>query len=200
MTDQDQHDTILREFKQAEAILHGHFILSSGLRSDTYLQCARVMMDPVRGERLCAMLADTLRAALPEQPDVVVSPAMGGVIVGYEMARQLRLPAMFCERVDGSFALRRGFALHPGQKVLLVEDVVTTGVSSREAVACIEAQGAEVVAEAALVDRSNGEHGLPFPLHALLSLTIHSYDPADLPEHLKTVEPVKPGSRVTPLK
>ncbi len=186
---------VMQEFVAADAILRGHFILSSGLRSDTYLQCARVMMDTNRAERLCRALAEKLRAALGTLPDIVVAPAMGGVVVGYEMGRQLGLPTLFCERVEGTFTLRRGFALQEGQRVLLVEDVVTTGKSSLETVACIESYGAEVVAECSLIDRSNGTHGLPFPLISLLTLDVKTYRLDDLPEELGDIPPVKPGSR-----
>jgi orotate phosphoribosyltransferase len=188
-------ETILAEFEAADAILKGHFILSSGLHSDTYLQCARVMMDAARGERLCAALADKVRTHLPIFPDVIVAPAMGGVVVGYEMGRQLALPTMFCERVDGAFTLRRGFHLEAGQTVLMIEDVVTTGKSSLEAVACVESYGATVVAEASLIDRSGGNHALPFPLFSLLTLEVASYAPDTLPSHLQNIPAVKPGSR-----
>jgi orotate phosphoribosyltransferase len=188
-------DDVLREFEQAEAILRGHFILSSGLRSDTYLQCARVMMDTARAERLCAALAEKIRTSMPTLPDVVVAPAMGGVLVGYEIGRQLRLPTMFCERVDGVFSLRRGFGLEKGQRVLLVEDVVTTGKSSLETVECVRSHGAEVVAEASLIDRSGGIHGLPFPLISLLSLEVKSYSADALPAELAAIPAIKPGSR-----
>jgi orotate phosphoribosyltransferase len=188
-------DQVLHEFTEAEAMLRGHFILSSGLRSDTYLQCARVMMDTARAERLCAALAEKIRASLPTLPDVVVAPAMGGVLVGYEIGRQLRLPTIFCERVDGVFSLRRGFVLEKGQRVLLVEDVVTTGKSSLETVECVRCHGAEVVAEASLIDRSGSTHGLPFPLISLLTLEVKSYHPDALPEHLLSIPAVKPGSR-----
>lgn len=191
----EKEHTILQEFVEADAILRGHFILSSGLRSDTYLQCARVMMDTARAERLCAQLAQRVRAMLDPLPDVVVAPAMGGVLVGYEMGRQLRLPTLFCERVDGIFALRRGFTLQEGQRVLLVEDVVTTGKSSLETVECVHAYGAQVVAECSLIDRSNGTHGLPFPLISLLTLDVATHHPDDLPDHLRDIPAVKPGSR-----
>lgn len=189
---------LLQEFKDADAVLHGHFILSSGLHSDTYLQCARVMMDTERGERLCGMLAHQVcnhLTATQETIDAVVAPAMGGVVVGYEMGRQLRVPTMFCERVEGAFQLRRGFDLPEGANVLLVEDVVTTGKSSLEAVKCIEGLGANVVAEASLVDRSNGEHNLPFPLISLLQLQVKTFDDANVPDDLKDIPAVKPGSR-----
>lgn len=187
---------ITQEFLDAEAILKGHFILSSGLHSDTYLQCARVLMDPARADRLCKELARRIEARFGANAfDVVVAPAMGGVIVGYEMARQLRLPSLFCERQDGQFTLRRGFTLEAGQRVLLVEDVVTTGKSSMETVICVENYGAKVVAEASLIDRSGGQHGLPFPLVSLLTLDVPTYQPDALPEHLKDIPAMKPGSR-----
>ena len=189
-------DDILAEFKAADAILHGHFILSSGLRSDTYLQCARVLMDPERGARLCAALAAKVREVLVGQTiDLVVAPAMGGVIVGYEMARQLGVPSVFCERVDGEFQLRRGFDIEDGAKILLVEDVVTTGKSSLETVTCIQGYGGEVIAEASLVDRSNGTHNLPFPLVSLLDVEVATYKPDELPTELAAIPAVKPGSR-----
>lgn len=188
--------SILQEFKDAEALLTGHFILSSGLHSDAYLQCARVLMDARRADRLCRQLADQIRQSLGGITiDMVVSPAMGGVVVGYEMGRQLGLPAIFCERVEGKFALRRGFAIPQGARVLVVEDVVTTGKSSLETFECITAHGGTVVAEASLVDRSNGEVDLGVPLISLMSLKVASYDPAHLPEHLQQIPAIKPGSR-----
>src|SRR5688500_12410507 len=137
---------ILDEFRTAEALLEGHFILSSGLRSSRYLQCARVLMDPARAERLARALAGKLPADIRDSIDAVVSPAMGGVIIGHEMGRALGKRAMFLERPDGVFGLRRGFSLEAGERVLMVEDVVTTGLSSREAIAAIKAAGGIVVA------------------------------------------------------
>ena len=190
---------VMQEFKDAGAILTGHFILSSGLHSSTYLQCARVLMDAARGDRLCRELAIKIKQWMREskQPiDIIVSPAMGGVVVGYEMGRQLNLPSMFCERVDGIFALRRGFALEPGQRVLIVEDVVTTGKSSMEAVACINEYGAIPVAVASLIDRlSQNDVSLTLPLISLLKLDIPTYKSDALPEDLKAIPAVKPGSR-----
>lgn len=187
---------VLAEFNEAQAILRGHFVLSSGLHSDTYLQCARVLMNPKRAERLCRALADRVLSALFQQSiDVVVAPAMGGVVVGYEMARQLHVDGVFCERENGVFALRRGFSIKKGARVLLVEDVVTTGKSSLEAVACIEAAGAQVIAEASLIDRSGGAHGLPFPLISLLTLDVKTYAEDALPAHLQSIPAEKPGSR-----
>lgn len=188
-------DEILAEFRAAEALLEGHFILSSGLRSPRYLQCARVLMDGARAERLARALADKLPAAVREGIDVVVSPAMGGVIIGHEMGRALSKPAMFLERPDGVFHFRRGFALKPGQKVLMVEDVVTTGLSSREAIAAVRAAGGEVVAEAALVDRSGGQADLGVPFHPLIRIDVPTFSPDALPPDLAALPAVKPGSR-----
>lgn len=187
---------IMAEFEAAEAILKGHFILSSGLHSEMYLQCARVLMNPKRAEKLCAALAEKVRA-LPggDSIDLVVAPAMGGVVVGYEMGRQLEVETIFCERENGQFTLRRGFTIPEGAKILLVEDVVTTGKSSLETVECIKAYGGTVVAEASLIDRSNGTHGLPFPLASLLMLDVKTFQPDALPAHLQAVPAVKPGSR-----
>ena len=188
-------DEILAEFRAADALLEGHFILSSGLRSPRYLQCARVLMDPARAERLARALAARLPAEVREAIDVVVSPAMGGVIIGHEMGRALGKPAMFLERPQGAFELRRGFRLDPGSRVLMVEDVVTTGLSSREAIKAIEAAGGEVIAAAALVDRSNGSVDLGVPFTPLIAIDFPTYDAAELPPHLAGTQAVKPGSR-----
>jgi orotate phosphoribosyltransferase len=188
-------DEILAEFRTAKALLDGHFILSSGLRSPRYLQCARVLMDPARAERLARALAAKLPAEVRDRVEAVVSPAMGGVIIGHEMGRALGKPAMFVERPDGEFRLRRGFSLAPGTRVLMVEDVVTTGLSSREAIEAVRATGAEVIAEAALVDRSAGEADLGVPFTALIRIDVPTYDAADLPPELAAIPAVKPGSR-----
>ena len=193
MTDDD----ILAEFRAAEALLEGHFILSSGLRSPKYLQCARVLMDAARAERLAIALAAKLPADVRESIGVVVSPAMGGVIIGHEMGRALGRLAMFVERPDGVFGLRRGFALNPGDKVLIVEDVVTTGLSSREAIKAIEAAGGKVVAAAALVDRSGGTVDLGVPFVPLIRIDVPTYAADSLPESLAAIPAVKPGSRAT---
>ena len=190
-----ENTQILQEFKDAGAILNGHFILSSGLRSPMYVQCARVLTDAKRADRLCKALAAKIHDA-GIAVDVIVAPAMGGVVVGYEMGRQLDVESMFCERVDGVFALRRGFYLEKGQRVLVVEDVVTTGKSSMEAVACIESYGAKAVAVASLIDRrADNDVTLTLPLISLLKLDIPTYKPDALPDDLKNIEAVKPGSR-----
>lgn len=188
-------DEILAEFRAAEALLEGHFILSSGLRSPRYLQCARVLMDPARAERLARALAAKLPPALREQIAAVVSPAMGGVIVGHEMGRALARPAMFVERPRGRFELRRGFRLEPGQQVLLVEDVVTTGLSSREAIAAIEDAGGKVIAACALVDRSGGTADLGVSFTPLIRIDVPAYAADRLPPELAAIPAVKPGSR-----
>lgn len=186
---------LLDIFRQSDALLEGHFILSSGKRSSVYLQCARVLMDTARAERLCRKLADKIRLRVGGGLDLVVSPAMGGVIVGYEMARQLRLPSIFAERVDGSFAFRRGFSIPDGARCLMVEDVVTTGLSSRECFDAIEAAGGTVAAAASLVDRSGGSVDFGVPYEALLTLSVPVHDPDNLPKALKAIPAIKPGSR-----
>lgn len=188
-------DEILAEFRSANALLEGHFILSSGLRSPRYLQCARVLMDPKRAEKLARALADKLPVAIAESVDAVVSPAMGGVIIGHEMGRALGVSAMFVERPDGEFHLRRGFALEPGARVLLVEDVVTTGLSSKEAIRAIEATGAKVIAAASLVDRSGGTVELGVPFTPLIRIDVPTYAADDLPPELAAIPAMKPGSR-----
>lgn len=186
---------ILAEFRAADALLDGHFILSSGLRSARYLQCARVLMDPARAARLCAALIAKLPVDVRDSVSGVVSPAMGGVIVGYEVARQLDVASMFVERPGGTFELRRGFALVPGAKILMVEDVVTTGLSSREAIAAITAAGGAVIHAACLVDRSDGHADVGVPLTSLLRLAVPSYPADALPPELAAIPAVKPGSR-----
>jgi len=190
-------DQILDEFRAAGALLEGHFILSSGLRSPKYLQCARVLMDPARAERLARELASRLPKIVADQVQAVVSPAMGGVIIGHEMGRALGKPAMFLERPEGTFELRRGFRLNPGTKVLMVEDVVTTGLSSREAIDAVQRAGGEVVAEAALVDRSGGKADLGVPFTPLIRIDVPTYEAESVPPDLAAIPATKPGSRAT---
>ncbi|WP_338425670.1 orotate phosphoribosyltransferase [Sphingopyxis kveilinensis] len=189
-------DEILAEFRAADALLQGHFLLSSGRHSEYYLQCARVLMDTNRAGRLAAALAAKLPRELRQSIDLVVSPAMGGVIIGHEMGRALGKPAIFVERPTGTFELRRGFTIDPGSKVLMVEDVVTTGLSSREAMEAVRAAGGEVVAEAALVDRSGGSNiDLGVPFYPLVAINFPTYAADDLPPELAGTEAIKPGSR-----
>lgn len=188
-------EEVLAEFRAAGALLEGHFILSSGLRSPRYLQCARVLMDARRAERLCAALAAKVRQIYSGPIDMVVSPAMGGVIVGYEMGRQLGVPAIFTERVDGKLALRRGFTIGNGARVVMVEDIVTTGLSSRECIEAIAAEGGVTVAAACLINRSGGKADLGVPLAALAELEIPAYPADQLPPELAAIPAIKPGSR-----
>jgi orotate phosphoribosyltransferase len=190
-------EDILAEFRAAGALLEGHFILSSGLRSPRYLQCARVLMDGARAERLARALAAKIPAELRTRIDAVVSPAMGGVIIGHEMGRALGKPAMFVERPQGAFELRRGFRLDPGTRVLMVEDVVTTGLSSREAIEAVRAAGGDVVAEAALVDRSSGTVDLGVPFYPLIRIDVPTYRADAVPPELAAIPAIKPGSRAT---
>jgi orotate phosphoribosyltransferase len=189
------NDEVLAEFKAAGALLEGHFILTSGLRSPRYLQCARVLMDPARAERLCAALARNVKAKIAGQIELVASPAMGGVIVGYEMARQLGVESIFFERVEGKFSLRRGFTIKKGARVLMVEDIVTTGLSSRECIAGIQDEGGETVGAACLIDRSGGKAELGVPLASLASIEVPTFPADKLPPELAAVPAVKPGSR-----
>ncbi|MFC0205545.1 orotate phosphoribosyltransferase [Novosphingobium soli] len=188
-------EEVLAEFRASKALLEGHFLLSSGRHSAHYLQCARVLMNPDRAARLAVALAARLPHDIRKQIGKVVSPAMGGVIIGQEMGRALHVDAMFVERPTGTFELRRGFALEPGDKVLMVEDVVTTGLSSREAIKAIEEAGGTVIAAAALVDRSAGAVDLGVPFFPLVALNFPTYAPDELPPELAATTAVKPGSR-----
>lgn len=186
---------VLAEFRAADALLEGHFILSSGLHSPRYLQCARVLMNPERAGRLASALVARLPGEIRREIEIVVSPAMGGLIIGHEMGRALGLDAIFLERPQGHFELRRGFALAEGAKVLMVEDVVTTGLSSREAIKAVAEGGGIVVAEAALVDRSGGAADLGVPFFPLVAIDAPSYTEDEIPEELTAMPAVKPGSR-----
>ena len=188
-------DEVLSEFRASEALLEGHFLLSSGRHSAHYLQCARVLMNPDRAARLALALVHKIPRELRHQIAKVVSPAMGGIIIGQEVGRALGVDAMFVERPTGTFEFRRGFALAPGEKVLMVEDVVTTGLSSREAMAAIEQEGGEVIAAASLVDRSGGEASFPVPFFPLVELNFPTYAEDEVPEALAQVPVTKPGSR-----
>ncbi len=188
-------DEILDVFRQSGALLEGHFILSSGLRSPVFLQKARVFMHPDRAEKLCKALAEKLRAEGYGGVSQIVSPAVGGIIPGYETARHLGVPAIYTERVDGRFQLRRGFEIAKGEKVLVVEDIVTTGLSIRECIDCLREIGADVVAAACLIDRSAGEADVGVPLVALAQYKVPAYPADALPPELAAIPATKPGSR-----
>ncbi|MCF6292755.1 MAG: orotate phosphoribosyltransferase [Robiginitomaculum sp.] len=188
-------EQVLEEFRQAGALLEGHFILSSGRHSGFFLQKAFVFMDPKRTETLCKSLAELVITSNLGPFDVIVSPAVGGLIPGYEMARQLELPAMFVEREGGEFVLRRGFQLAKGTRVLIVEDIVTTGLSSRECIEAVRALGADVVAEACLIDRSGGMADVGAPLLSLAQVDFPTFAADEIPDHLSQIPAIKPGSR-----
>ncbi len=188
-------EDVLAEFRSSGALLEGHFKLSSGRHSGHYLQCARVLMNPARAARLAQAVVNRIPSEVLEKMDAVVSPAMGGIIIGQEIARVLGKDHMFLERPEGTFHLRRGFALEPGAKVLMVEDVVTTGLSSREAIAAVAKEGGEVIAECSLIDRSEGSADLGVPFYPLAAFNFPTYDEGDIPEELAAVAVTKPGSR-----
>jgi orotate phosphoribosyltransferase len=188
-------EAVLAEFRASGALLEGHFKLSSGRHSGHYLQCARVLMNPARAARLAEAVVAGIPQEVRAKVDVVVSPAMGGIIIGHEVGRALGKDALFLERPEGVFHLRRGFALSKGAKVLMVEDVVTTGLSSREAIAAVAREGGEVIAECAIIDRSCGSVDLGVPFYPLLAIDFPTYDANDIPAELASVDVTKPGSR-----
>lgn len=181
-------------FRQSGAILEGHFILTSGLRSPVFIQKARVFMYPERTEVLCRALAEKIRAAELGDIELIVSPAVGGIVPGYETARQLGVPAVWVEREDGEFKLRR-FEIAPATRVLVVEDIVTTGLSIRETVDAVSALGAKVVGCACLIDRSGGEADIGIPLVALANYRVPAYPANQVPPEMAAIPAVKPGSR-----
>jgi orotate phosphoribosyltransferase len=191
MMDQDE---VLEIFEICGALLKGHFILSSGRHADTYLNKALVSRFPEPTGRLGRALAERI-GGLSQAPSVVVSPAMGAILFGYETARAMDLPFLYTEREGGEFTFRRGFSLSEGQKVVVVEDIVSTGLSARECVDAVRAAGGEPLAVACLIDRSGGKADLGVPLVALAELDIPTYDADDLPDHLQDIPAVKPGSR-----
>jgi len=187
-------EEVLNEFRGAGALREGHFVLSSGLHSPVFLQKNLVFQYPDRTARLCKALADRIRAAVGGV-DLCISPAVGGIIPGYETARQLGVPSMYVEREGGEFKLRRAFAIPPGARIAMVEDIVTTGLSSRECVAAIRAIGGNVVCAACIVDRSGGKADVGVPLIALASLAVPAYPADALPPELAAVPIEDPGSR-----
>ena len=187
-------DDVLDEFRAAGALRDGHFVLSSGLHSPVFLQKNLVFMDTARCARLCKALAEKITASVGPV-DVAISPAVGGIIPGYETARWLGVPSMYVEREGGEFRLRRGFHVEPGQKVVMVEDIVTTGLSSRECIAAIRAAGGTVVAAACIVDRSGGRADVGVPLVALATLDVPAYPADTLPPELAALPVEDPGSR-----
>ena len=188
-------DDVLNEFREAGALWEGHFILASGLHSGTYLQKSLVFQNPDRTERLAKGIAEIAQSSGHGPFDIVVAPAVGAIIPGYEVARQLGLSAVFAERSGAGFELKRGFSLKPGARVLMVEDMVTTGVSSRECLECIRAAGGNPVLAVCLIDRSGGKAEIGVPFKALATLDIPAYKPEDVPPELAKIPPQKPGTR-----
>jgi orotate phosphoribosyltransferase len=182
-------------FRSTGAFLEGHFILSSGLHSPNYMQCAKVLQHPEHGERFAKALAAKL---LDLRPTAVLAPALGGILVGYELARALKIRSLFAERVDGIMSLRRGQEILPTDRLILCEDVVTTGKSIKEVEALALAAGATVVAMVAIVDRSGGKWSLSQPLTSLLTMKLETYPPESCPLCAAGSQAVKPGSRPTP--
>ena len=187
-------DQIFKKFKEAGALLKGHFVLSSGLHSAKYIQCARVMMFPKISQFLCKELAKKISETFGPI-DLIVSPAMGGVIVGYEVAKQLGVPAIFFERVEGQFQLRRGFEIKKQTKCIMVEDIVTTGLSSRECISAITEHRGNVIGAACLIDRSSGAANVGVDLVSLAEMTIETYEESNIPSWLNEIPISKPGSR-----
>lgn len=188
-------EEVLNIFKESGALLEGHFLLSSGLHSDRYLQCALVLQNPKQAAALGTALAAKLRA-LGEAPDLVIAPALGGILVAHEVAREIGVRGLFAERQEGSLRLRRGFQIHPGEKAFVVEDVVTTGGSTRETMEVVTQAGGIVIAAGSLIDRSGGKTNLGVPRTALAVLNVPAFTAEECPL-CKTGSPaVKPGSRI----
>jgi orotate phosphoribosyltransferase len=185
-------DEILDTFKQTGALLKGHFLLTSGLHSNQYFQCARVLQHPKIAESLCRQLAEHYAGA---DIAAVIAPAIGGIIVSHETARALGVPALFAERQDGRMTLRRGFVIPEGEKILVVEDVTTTGGSVREVIDLVQEKGAETAGAACLVDRSGGTVDLGVALHPLVRLQVETFKPDACPLCRQGMPVVKPGSR-----
>jgi orotate phosphoribosyltransferase len=193
----DQAEVISR-LKETESFLEGHFQFSSGLHGEAYVQCARLLQYPRQAEAVCRALADLLPQAEQASLAAVVGPALGGMIIAYELARQLGVKGIFAERQEGVFTLRRGFCLSPGDKVLVAEDVITTGGSVKEVVTLLKAGGVEVVGVACIVDRSGGTADPGAPLFSLAQLPLKNYSPEACPLCRQGIPLVKPGSRPRP--
>jgi|TARA_B100001540_G_scaffold191083_1_gene168419 orotate phosphoribosyltransferase len=184
----------LKILKETNALLEGHFILSSGLHSDKYVQCAQLLSKPKKAKNICISLAEKIKQNL-KKIDLILSPAMGGVVIGYEIGRILNLETIFAERINGNFQLRRGFEINKQNKILIIEDVITTGKSSLECSNLVRKAGAEIVGYACIIDRSNGQSKIKNKIISQVEINIPTYNKDDLPEHLKKIKPKKPGSR-----
>ncbi len=188
------YEESLKILKETNALIEGHFILSSGLHSSKYVQCAQLLSKPIKAAKLCQSLADKIREKF-KNFDLILSPAMGGIVVGYEMGRLLGKETIFSERVNGKFELRRGFSIKKNCKVLIVEDVITTGKSSLECSNLVSSNNAEIVGYACIIDRSNGQSKIKKEIISQIKLNIKTYTEKNLPKDLSTIKPIKPGSR-----
>tara|TARA_B100001123_G_C14995301_1_gene901329 strand:+ start:27 stop:608 length:582 start_codon:yes stop_codon:yes gene_type:complete len=184
----------LKILKETNALLEGHFILSSGLHSDKYVQCAQLLSKPERAKDICSSLAEKIRENY-KKIDLILSPAIGGIVIGYEIGRVLNIETIFAERINEGFNLRRGFEIKKGQKVLIIEDVITTGKSSLECSNLVKKAGAEIIGYACLIDRSNGKSNITNKIVSQIQIQIPTYKKEDLPKHLEKIKAVKPGSR-----
>jgi orotate phosphoribosyltransferase len=184
----------LKILKETNALIEGHFILSSGLHSSKYVQCAQLMSKPDQARKICESLAVKIKKEFSDF-DLILSPAMGGIIIGYEMGRLLKKETIFSERVNGDFKLRRDFRIQKNTKVLIIEDVITTGLSSLECSKLVTSIGANIIGYACLIDRSNGKSKIKDKIVSQIELNITTYSKDNLPEELSSIEPVKPGSR-----
>ena len=189
-------EEILKILEEVNAIQYGHFILSSGKRSSTYCQCAKIFIDPKVGSKICNSLAKKIKDQIDQDIDYVVSPAMGGVLVGYETANQLNSQSVFFERVENEFQMRRGFEIEENKNVLFVEDVITTGKSSKECLAELNKLNINLIGIACIVDRSSEKIFDDHQITSLIKLKIPVYDEQNIPDELKNIEPIKPGSRL----
>jgi len=184
----------LKILKETNALLEGHFILSSGLHSDKYVQCAQLLSKPEKAKDICNSLAEKIRENY-KKIDLILSPAIGGIVIGYEIGRVLNIETIFAERINEGFNLRRGFEIKKGQRVLVVEDVITTGKSSLECSNLVKKAGAEIIGYACLIDRSNGKSNIANKIVSQIEIQIPTYKKEDLPNHLEKIKAVKPGSR-----
>ena len=185
-------DEILKHFRDTQALLSGHFVLSSGLHSPSYLQCALALQNPPDAARFGQAIASRIES----EADAVASPAIGGLIIGFAVAEALNKRFIWTERQNGEMTLRRGFTVRPGERILVVEDVITTGGSTRECIAALEANGGKVIAAASIIDRSNGAADVGVPRISLATLDVPSYPREECPMCADGIEAVKPGSRI----
>ena len=184
----------LKILKETDALLEGHFILSSGLHSDKYVQCAKLLSKPDKANQICLSLADKIKKQCKDI-DLILSPAIGGIVIGYEIGRILKTETIFAERINGNFNLRRGFKIKEGQKILIIEDVITTGKSSLECSNLATQVNAEIIGYACIIDRSNGKSKIDKKIISQVQIEIPTYKKENLPKHLENIKPVKPGSR-----